>query len=148
MAEPVASRISHETRDISVRAVTWFAAGLVISGMAISLGVVELFQLFKREHPSPESPSRIVQQPHVIAPPPQLQTNPTAELEQFEAAQDAKLNSYGWIDKNGGVVRIPIQRAMDLIVERGLPTRGPGMQNASGKTPVEMQNQKAAATKP
>jgi hypothetical protein len=77
-----------------------------------------------------------------------LQTNPNADLEQFQAEQEVLLNSYAWVDKNAGIIRIPIERAMDLIAQRGLPTRGPGTQNASGITPVQMQKQKVAATKP
>lgn len=44
-----------------------------------------------------------------------------AEMTALRAAQKAKLNSYGWIDRSNGIVRIPIDRAMDLIVQRGLP---------------------------
>jgi hypothetical protein len=83
----------------------------------------------------------------MIAPAPRLQPNPAIDLAQYQAAQKAKLNSYGWIDKQTGIIHIPIERAMELISRRGLPTRGPGTQNASGITPVQMQVQKAAATK-
>ena len=46
-----------------------------------------------------------------------------AEMMALRARQDAELNSYGWIDRSNGVVRIPIERAMDLIAQRGLPAR-------------------------
>jgi hypothetical protein len=39
----------------------------------------------------------------------------------MRAEEDASLNSYGWVDKEQGVVHIPIERAMDTVVERGLP---------------------------
>ena len=58
-----------------------------------------------------------------MPPEPRLQTNPRQDLSNLRAREDALLNSYGWVDKNTGVVRIPIERAMQLIVERGLPTR-------------------------
>jgi hypothetical protein len=76
-----------------------------------------------------------------------LQVNSTIDLKRYEAAEHAKLNSYGWIDKSAGIIHIPIERAMDLVSQRGLPTRGPGTQDASGITPVQMQERKAAATK-
>ncbi|MEP6810905.1 MAG: hypothetical protein ABI992_11735, partial [Chthoniobacterales bacterium] len=79
---------------------------------------------------------------------PQLQANPAVDLARMQFADDEALHHYGWVDKQHGVLRIPIDRAMDLIVERGLPTRGPGTQNASGVTPVEMQKRKAEAAKP
>lgn len=148
MTEPNRSAPGHETRDINVRVVAWFAIGLVLSALVIFPVVVGLYRLFERQYPSPDAPSRIALNPHMIAPPPRLQTNPTIDLKQYEAAQEAKLNSYGWVDREAGIIHIPIERAMDLIAERGLPTRAPGTQNSSGITPVQMQAEKAAATKP
>jgi hypothetical protein len=146
MPEP--STIGYETRDVSVRLLTWFALGLVISGIIIYLATAALYHLFKREHPSPFPASRIDAQPRMIAPAPRLQTNAPADLEDFRAAEDATLNSYGWLDRKAGIIRIPIERAMELIAQRGLPTRGPGTQNSSGKTPEDLQREKAAATAP
>ncbi|MGI8437019.1 MAG: hypothetical protein ACR2NX_08980 [Chthoniobacterales bacterium] len=148
MSEPIAPARGHETRDVSVRLVAWFAVGLALSLVLISFAVSGLFRAFEHNHPSPDAPSRIALHPHMLAPAPQLQSKVSADLLKFEAAEEAKLHSYGWIDKQAGVIRIPIERAMDLIVERGLPTRGPGTQNASGVTSVQMQERKAAATKP
>ena len=55
---------------------------------------------------------------------PKLLVNEPANLAQFRAKQHEALTTYGWMDKNAGVVRIPIDRAKDLILERGLPVRG------------------------
>jgi hypothetical protein len=148
MAERTRSSPGHETRDVSVRGVSWFAVALLASALVIYAGVAGLYRFFEQQHPSPDGPSRIALHPHPVAPPPQLQTNPPLDLAQYEAAQQSKLNAYGWIDKPAGIIHIPIARAMDLILERGLPTRGPGTQNASGVTPVQMQTRKAAVTKP
>ena len=43
----------------------------------------------------------------------------------MRAREDAVLTTYGWVDRNTGVARIPIERAMDLLVERGLPVTKP-----------------------
>lgn len=148
MAEEIAQRLGHETRDINVRVVTWFAIGLVVSAVVIHLAIAGLFALFAKQHPSPDPPSRIVLEPRVLAPEPRLQANPVPEMERFRASEEAKLNRYGWVDKERGIARIPIARAMDLIAQRGLPTRAPGTNNSSGITPEQLQQQKAAATKP
>jgi len=147
MAETIRTGPGYESSDISVRVVTWFAAGLIASTIVIFLIVAWLYRVLESVHPSPDAPSRIALHPHLIAPPPRLQTNETMDLARYESAEKAKLNGYGWIDKQAGVIHIPIERAMDLVAQRGLPTRGPGTQNASGVTPVQMQMQKAAATK-
>lgn len=148
MAKTIPEPHKHETQDVSVRVVAWFAVGLIISAIIIHFGLGWLFAAYKREYPSPDSPSRIAFGARMIAPAPQLQTNPSGDLEAFKKTEEATINSYGWVDKNGGVIRIPIERAMELIAQRGLPTRGPGTQNSSGITPVDMQWQKAGATKP
>jgi hypothetical protein len=148
MVEEVSRRAGYETRDVNVWVVTWFAVGLVGSGVLIFIGTAGLYRLFKHEHPSPEPVSRIVFQPVILAPEPRLQTIPAADLKRFRAEEDARLHSYGWIDRPHGIMHIPIERAMDLIMQRGLPTRGPGTQNSSGKNPEQLQQEKAAATKP
>ena len=45
------------------------------------------------------------------------------ELRQMRAAEEAVLNSYGWVDKDSGRVRIPIERAMEILAKKGLPAR-------------------------
>jgi hypothetical protein len=138
----------HERRDISVRVVAWFAAGLIVCALIIHFALAGLYKVFERQHPSPDAPSRIALHPRNLAPQPQLQTEPVTDLEKYRATEDAKLNSYGWIDKQAGIIRIPIERAMQLIAQRGLPTRGAGAKDSSGITPEQMQQQKAVATAP
>jgi hypothetical protein len=135
----------HETRDVNARGLMWFAFGLVVVAVVLHLGLAGLYRLFKHKHPSPEAASRIELQPEMVAPQPRLQTNPVMGMEQFRAAEEAKLNGYAWIDRKSGIVRIPIDRAMDLLAERGLPARGPESHDASGKTPDQMRQEKAAA---
>ncbi len=50
---------------------------------------------------------------------------PNEALRQLRATEDAALTTYGWVDRKNGIVHIPIDRAMDLILQRGLPTRPP-----------------------
>lgn len=148
MADQASKQAGHELRDISVRAVAWCAAALIVAAIVVHVTLAGLYKIFEHQHPSPDAPSRIAFEAEMIAPEPRLQVERTKELDQYFASENQKLNSYGWVDKRAGVVHIPIDRAIDLIAQRGLPTRGAGTQNASGVTPVQMQEQKAAATKP
>jgi hypothetical protein len=56
-------------------------------------------------------------------PAPQLETANGQVLSEIHAKEDQLLNSYTWIDQAAGVVRIPIDRAIELTAQRGLPTR-------------------------
>src|SRR5947207_15393922 len=55
-------------------------------------------------------------------PEPRLEDNERTELAPLRYQEEQKLNSYGWVDQNAGVARIPITKAMELIAQRGLPT--------------------------
>jgi hypothetical protein len=116
--------VLHETSDANVRGVFAFAIGLTVAIVFIGFGVWGLFQYFAarearatpRNYPLAVEGSR-------LPPEPRLQTNPRQDLSDLRAREEQQLTSYGWIDKNAGIVRIPIDRAMQLTVERGLPTR-------------------------
>jgi hypothetical protein len=71
-------------------------------------------------------------------PKPNLQTSPHDDLVAFRAREDVELNSYGWINRTSGVVRIPIDRAMDLIASRGLPVRSSNGPVQVGKSEFEL----------
>jgi hypothetical protein len=55
-------------------------------------------------------------------PEPRLEDDERTELNGFRLREEQQLESYGWVDQNAGVVHIPIDQAMKLIAERGLPT--------------------------
>jgi hypothetical protein len=57
--------------------------------------------------------------------PPQLQSDPAGELRDYQAAQRARLEGYAWTDRERGLVRIPIERAMGMIAARGREAYAP-----------------------
>ena len=66
---------------------------------------------------------------------PKLLTNEPLWLAQFRTQQREALTTYGWVDKDAGVVRLPIERAKQLIVERGLPQMAAPAAAPPGTTP-------------
>jgi hypothetical protein len=62
--------------------------------------------------------------------------NPRQDLLKFRAEQQQALNSYAWEDRDAGTVRIPIDRAMDLLLKKGIPV-APGQ--SQGVAPAEME---------
>jgi hypothetical protein len=56
-------------------------------------------------------------------PDPRLEIDERNQLDDQRLREERELYSYGWVDEKAGTVRIPIDRAMDLIVQRGLPVR-------------------------
>jgi hypothetical protein len=66
-----------------------------------------------------------------IFPEPRLQVDYFSDLDRIRADWSQHLNTYGWLDKNAGVVHIPIERAMELTLQRGLPVRAAATQPAA-----------------
>ena len=60
-----------------------------------------------------------------LPPTPRLQITPSTDLKGTREQEHELLSTYGWVEKDKGVVRIPIDRAMDLLAERGLPQGKP-----------------------
>jgi len=112
----------HETVDANVHSLVWWGLGvfvLLAAGMIISVIVFHYFVTHQSLGP-PASPFENVR---ALPPRPVLQVTPARDLHQYLDRQKAVLNSYGWVDQKAGVVRIPIDRAMDLLLQKGLPVR-------------------------
>ncbi len=71
---------------------------------------------------------------------PRLQVAPVGDLQTFRAREETDLNSYGWINRTSGTVHVPIERAMDLLVAKGMPQWGTN--SDSGPSPLQLQQQR------
>ena len=117
--------LNREASDVNALSVAGFGAGLIVAAALIHFFVWLLFMYFstrEAQRTAPEFPLATGQIER-LPPEPRLQTNPREELRELQAQEDAVLGSYGLVDKDRGVVRIPIDEAMKLIVQRGLPAR-------------------------
>ena len=119
--------LHHEESDVNINAVLTFGAGLFAVFVVVSLLVFVMFRyLDGRETRSEQVEYPLaVSQSGRVPPEPRLQTNPREDLREMRAKEDDLLHSYGWVNKNAGVVRIPIDDAIRLTLERGLPARQP-----------------------
>jgi len=112
----------HEKRDVNYRAVFIFGITLTLTLLAVSFGMRAVFGHFARTQPL-GPPTTPFDMGRVLPPEPRLQTQPKRDLQLTREEQQQLLNSYGWADQTTGKVRIPIDRAMDLVLQRGLPIR-------------------------
>lgn len=116
-------RRGHETSDANIRDLIIFGVGLcclVIAGLLVSGGVFHYFVGHQGLGP-PASPFENLR---MLPPEPRLQVTAPKDLKQYKAAQDEILNNYGWVDPKASIVKIPIDRAMDILLQKGLPVRG------------------------
>jgi hypothetical protein len=128
--------LHHEASDVNVWAVGKFAIALVLLSIAALAGLFGLFRYFEQlaGGPAPSVARRYQVDAAKRPPAPQLEETPILDLARERAAEDKLLNSYGWVDRASGTVRIPIERAVELLAERGLPSRPQSPPPASNAT--------------
>jgi hypothetical protein len=116
--------VQHEESDVNIRAILSFAGGLIVVALVIHVAVWGLFRYFdarERQQPAAEYP--LVDTTKERQPPePRLQRYPREDMLEMRAEEDRILTTYA-IDRNTGVVRIPIDQAMKITVQRGLTAR-------------------------
>ena len=112
------------TKRLSRDGISWgqgAALGLLLV-LAVALTCLALRGLLHvLEGPSGIRPASSPAQP--LPPEPRLEPNPQQALEELRRREDSILHHYKWVDRPSGLVQIPIERAMELLAERGLPAR-------------------------
>ena len=116
-------QVGHELSDLRPGYIALF--GIVLTTIIGAAAVItSLLIYFKAaEQSRQETPIPRLAREREPTPEPRLQIDAHNELRQMRAAEDAALNSYGWVDKESGRVRIPIERAMEILAKKGLPAR-------------------------
>lgn len=142
-----AAEAGHETSDVSIGAIVKFGAGLAIAAAVVSVAMWGLFRFFEAQHEKREQPVPPMVAANLKRTPrePRLEPDPLSPRRRMQAEENAALTTYGWVDRDAGVVRIPIERAMELLVERGLP---PSKPMAMAPTPGPGNGKRATANDP
>lgn len=118
---------THERKDADVIGILMIAGLLLLILSICFLVCWGILHLFNRERDAQQRRPRAPTAAQAPAfPHPQLLVHPGRDREKLQDAERAQLDTYGWVDRSAGVARIPIARAMRLIVERGLPEVGAG----------------------
>ena len=138
----------YERRDITVAGVVYFLIGLGLAIVFVYFVANGIFAFLNKRFEAEQSPVSplVTNAPkdtrHIPPeyktdsegadyekylkagfPAPQLEVNERTELNGERLREEDTLSTYGWVDQNAGKVRIPIDRAMDLLAQRGLPVR-------------------------
>jgi hypothetical protein len=123
----------HERKDADAPALFLIVLALLVSLaliFAVAAGLLRYFKFYQAAKTNAAADIPVARTAEF--PQPRLEIQPGANLATLRAAEEADLNSYGWIDRSSGRVRIPIDQAMRLILERGLPDVG------AGQTPLSL----------
>jgi hypothetical protein len=117
---PVGAK-GYEERDVAIRPIVVTAVFLVIL-IVVSLGLVWWLDtaLGRRDAARSASASPLAASYGQQEPPaPRLQENPRRDLATLRARDEELLETYGWVDRSAGRVRIPVEQAMELLADKG-----------------------------
>lgn len=132
-----------ERRDIGDGPVFYFLAGLAVFGVIVYFLVIGIYNYLENKSEAQQTPvsplvTNAVRDTRHLPPEyngdydkylqknfpsPQLEIDERNQLDKIRLHEEQTLSTYDWIDQKAGTVRIPIEQAMDLIAQRGLPVR-------------------------
>jgi hypothetical protein len=155
-------QVEFEHEDLGTRGVYAFLIGLAVVGIVIYFIIVGMYkfldsyEISQSATASPLVTSRDVSSRFIQYDPgkpdyvdtkfkdngaPMLEIDERTQLRKYLTDQEIQLNTYGWVDEKAGVAHIPIERAMELMVQRGVPVHSAAA--SQGGAPVNA----SAATK-
>jgi hypothetical protein len=138
----------YEHRDIGTRGVLYFLAGMALAGLFIYFIVSVLYSFLEKRSESQQAPVNplVTNAPKDTRrlsadykdylkqsfPSPQLEIDERGQLDKILTDESQMLATYDWVDQKAGTVRIPIDRAIELIAQRGLPMRAQAAAEGAG----------------
>jgi hypothetical protein len=113
----------HEANLLRVRGLAWFAAALAGVTALVLLMLTFVMRGFLHE----EKELTLLAPPRFAGdtgeyPTPRIQADPADELKKTKTEDLGRLNTYGWVDRKAGVAHIPVDRAIEILARKGLPT--------------------------
>lgn len=142
---PRHQEITFEETDIHARPVFWFTTALVVMVAVVALGVLFLERYLHgvaleqdRQEARAVSADRPVEAEAIASsfPEPRLQVDAYGDLGRFRAEEKALLEQWTVIDPVRGIARIPVEEAMNLVAEHGVPVWVPTPRLPSGTREV------------
>lgn len=134
------TRVHFEHRDVSARSMAWVFAAIVVTAVVLHVVLYFLYAGFRSGFAEsgrvPKSQESTGQQTSAQ---PKLQVDPAADINHLTEEQNKKLSTYEWVDKDKGIVRIPIEQAIRMVAARGLGDPSPANTAAHGSMDAPQQ---------
>jgi hypothetical protein len=134
--------VRFEPTDVATRPVALSVLGLAAFTIIFTIAANYVyFGLAERAKATSPAANPLAEQYAAKQPPePRLQLRPKDDLTQLRAAEEKSLSTLAWVDKEAGVVQVPIERAMEMLIAKGLPARQgevPASMSSHGEAPEQ-----------
>lgn len=124
--------LGHEPREVNIKLILFSTVIIVLVVLVACFVSVEIFD-FLNAHSSPIDQTTSLTRPVETPPEPRVLEHPYEQYPVLRQTEDRVLNSYGWLDQKTGQVRVPVDRAIDLIAQRGLPAASDATASGAAK---------------
>ena len=104
----------HEPHDVAARPVLLAAVALVVVLVLVAAGQLVLLRYYERRAMVATAPAAPLAEART-PPEPRLLPDPRSALLELRAEEDTLLHGYGWVNREAGIVRIPIERAIEVL---------------------------------
>ncbi len=111
----------HEHSDANAVGMIKIGVGLLLllaAVLAVAYGILRLMEVFP---PKPTTQPSALENPNALPPEPRLQVNPPVDLMNYRHWEDSMLATYGWVDRDRGTVRVPVESAIVIAARKGFP---------------------------
>ncbi|HMI82719.1 MAG TPA: hypothetical protein VK550_01435 [Polyangiaceae bacterium] len=108
--------------ELDYKSIIRFVIGLIVVTLIVLAVAWAMSTAFKKADEAQDPPPSPLAEARAdpIPPGPRLQSAPPRDMDELRAQDRDALTTYGWVDQAGGVARIPVERAMSILAERGL----------------------------
>lgn len=131
--EPRIADPTYQDRDLKLNVVmTVVIICLVVTALTF-VAMSRMFSSYRKRYAAREQQVSPLAKERVVPRTVLLQVNEAADFEAYRASEDAVKNQYAWMDRDAGIVRIPVYRAMERVVEQGLPVSPEFLNNRTGE---------------
>lgn len=108
----------YEKQDVGFRFAMVFVSALIAAVVVVMVFLVWFYRVVAPPPPPQQTGATTARR---LPPAPVLQANPAVDMQKFREREEQKVFSYGWVDRQAGIAKVPVQKAMEIVAERGLP---------------------------
>jgi len=130
------TQLRHEPNLVRLPVLVGLVLGLVVLVGGSFLLMDRVFVYLAAQPAPAQAPTQLRAAIDPVPPVPRLQVKPRQDLQSLRTAEEARLGQYGWINREAGRVHIPIEQAMDVVAQKGLPKWAETAE--AGRTPEEL----------
>ena len=111
----------YDTRDVHGKSLAFYFIALTVITIASAIVGLVSWKVWERQPSSGAVAVLPTAEDRTLPALPRLQPLPQLDIKALHASENDRLKNYKWIDKQAQIVQIPIDRAIDIVAEKGLP---------------------------